>query len=68
MPLAGCLAVSVLQRGHAEMIFHVFTKVRGVGKCELVAYLLDAEICLTQIVTDVLQYLFCNPFEDRGDR
>ena len=44
------------------MIFHVFAKERGIGKCELVTNLLDAEICLTQVVTDVLQHLFCNPF------
>ena len=44
------------------MIFHVFSKERGIGKCELVANLLDAEICLAQVVTNVLQHMFCNPF------
>ena len=44
------------------MIFHIFTKEGWVGKCEFVADLLDAEICLPQVVTDILQHLFCNPF------
>ena len=56
------LTVSELQWGHAEMIFHVFTKERGIGKGEFVANLFDTEICLSQVVTDVLQHMFCNPF------
>ena len=44
------------------MIFHVFAKERGIGKCKFVADLLDTEICLTQVVADVLQHLFCYPF------
>ena len=44
------------------MIFHVFAKERGVGKSEFVADLLNTEICLTQVVTDILQHMFCNPF------
>ena len=43
------------------MIFHVFTKEGGVGKCKLVTNLFDTEICLTQVVADILQHLFCNP-------
>ena len=43
------------------MIFHIFTKEGWVGKCEFVADLLDAEICLPQVVTDILQHMFCNP-------
>ena len=43
------------------MVFHVFAKERGIGKSELVTNLLDTEICLTQVVADVLQHLFCNP-------
>jgi hypothetical protein len=43
--------VSEFQWCHAEMIFHVFTKERGIGKGEFVANLLDTEICLTQVVT-----------------
>ena len=44
------------------MILHVFTKEGWIGKSEFVANLLDTEICLPQVVTDVLQHLFCNPF------
>ena len=43
------------------MLFHVFAKEGGVGKCELVADLLDTEVCLPQVVTDILQHMFCNP-------
>jgi len=56
------LTVSEFQWRHAEMILHVFAKEGGGGKCEFVADLLDAEICLTQVVTDILQHLFGNPF------
>ncbi len=45
------------------MIFHVFAKERGIRKGEFVADLFDAEICLTQVVADVLQHLFCNPLD-----
>ena len=44
------------------MVFHVLTEERGIGECEFVADLLDAEIGLAKVVTDVLQHLFCNPF------
>ena len=44
------------------MIFHVFTKEGGIWKSEFVADLLDTEICLPQIVTDILQHMFGNPF------
>ena len=43
------------------MLFHVFTKERGIRECEFVADLLDAEIRLPQVVTDILQHMFCNP-------
>jgi hypothetical protein len=56
------LTVSELQWGHAEMIFHVSTKEGGIGKGEFVTNLLDTEICLPQVVADVFQHLFCNPF------
>ena len=55
------LVISEFQRCHAEMIFYVFAKERGIRKGEFVADLFDAEICLTQVVADVLQHLFCNP-------
>ena len=55
------LVISEFQRCHAEMIFHVFAKERGIRKGEFVADLFDAEICLTQVVADILQHLFCNP-------
>ena len=44
------------------MIFYIFTKEGWVGKCEFVADLLDTKICLPQVVTNILQHLFCNPF------
>ena len=47
---------------HAEMIFHVFAKERGIWKREYVADLLDTIICLTQVVADVFQNMFRNPF------
>ena len=43
------------------MIFHVFTKEGGGGKSELFTNLFDTEICLSQVVTDILQHMFCNP-------
>ena len=55
------LVISEFQRCHAEMIFYVFAKKRGIGKGEFVADLLDTEVSLTQVVSDVLQHLFCNP-------
>ena len=44
------------------MIFHVFPKERGIGESELFTDLFDTEICLPQVVTDVLQHMFGNPF------
>jgi len=60
----GCVysTVSEFQWCHTEMIFHVFTKEGGIWKSEFVADLLNTEICLTQVVTDILQHMFCNPF------
>ena len=43
------------------MIFHVFTKEGGVGKSELFTNLFDTEICLSQVVTNILQHMFRNP-------
>lgn len=43
------------------MIFHVFAKERGIRKGEFVADLFDAEICLTQVVADILQHLLRDP-------
>ena len=43
------------------MLFHVFAKEGGIGECEFVADLLDTEIRLPQVVTDILQHMFCNP-------
>ena len=60
--IMGPLTVSELQWCHAEMLLHVFPKERGIGKCEFFTNLLDTEISLPQVVTDILQHLFCNPF------
>ena len=49
-------------RCHAKVILHVFTKERGVGETEQIAYLLDTIVGLLKVITDILKYMFCNPF------
>ena len=56
------LAVSEVQWRHAEMVFDVLAEIRGIGESESVANLLDAQVGLTQVVANVLHYMFRNPF------
>ena len=46
---------------HAEMLADELTEERGVGKAELVAYLLDAQVGGLQIVAYVLQHVLLYP-------
>ena len=48
------LLLSYLHRGQAEVFLHVLAKVRWVGESETVAYLLQTQVGLFQIVADVL--------------
>ena len=56
------LVISEFQWRHAEMIFHVFTKKGWVRKTEAIADLLDAQVGLLQVVTDILHDVLRNPF------
>ena len=51
--ICGCLA---------KMFFHVFSKEGRIGETEQIAYLFDAIISLFQVIADVLEYMFRNPF------
>jgi hypothetical protein len=51
--ICGCLA---------EMFFYKFAKEGSVGETEQVANLLDAVVGLLQVIADVLQDVFRNPF------
>ena len=51
--ICGCLA---------EMFFYKFAKEGSVGEAEQVANLLDAVVGLLQVIADVLQDVFRNPF------
>ena len=44
------------------MFLHVSAEERGIGEPELIADLLDAIIGLLQIIADVLEHMFRNPF------
>ena len=44
------------------MILDVLTEEGRIWEAEAVTNLLDAEVGLAQVVADVFQYLFCNPF------
>ena len=44
------------------MLFHILAKERRIRELQLVAHLLDAQVGLTQIVTNVLEHMFPNPF------
>ena len=56
------LVISEFQWRHAEMIFHVFTKKGWVRKTEAIADLLDAQVGLLQVVTDIFHDVLRNPF------
>ena len=56
------LLLSDLNRCHAKVLFHVLSEEGGVRKTESVADLLDAIVCLLEIVTDILNHVLCNPF------
>ena len=44
------------------MFFYIFAKEGRIGEAEQVADLLDAVVGLFQVVADVLQHMFGNPF------
>ena len=46
----------------AEMLLHVFAEEGRVGETQQVANLLDAVVGLLQVIADVLQDVFRNPF------
>ena len=48
--------------GLSEMFFYIFAKEGRIGEAEQVADLLDAVVGLLQVVADVLQHMFGNPF------
>ena len=44
------------------MIFYVFAKKGWVRETEAITDLLDAEVSLFQVVSDILEHMLCNPF------
>lgn len=44
------------------MFLDIFAEEGGVGEAEYITDLLDAVVGLLQIIADVLNHMFCNPF------
>lgn len=54
--------LSEMCRCLAKMFFHIFAKEGSIWETEQVANLLDAVIGLLQVITDILQDVFPDPF------
>ena len=47
------------------MVLHVLAEERSIGEAQAVANLLDAEVGMAEIVSDVFQYMFRHPLAGR---